>query len=121
MDLSYLKYADLVKNNYFLIKKFTELGIPYKYNGFYFLIDVVDAVLCEDKKIVSFSREIYPQVAQKYGKNDCSIERDIRNIINLYWDKTLKDKLYKFWDGDGKPTCCEFYGILKRYILFELS
>ncbi len=114
------EYTKIVTKNYFLTKKITDLGITKKYTAYYFLLDILDEIINKQRIIKSFSREVYPGLASKYGKHDCSIERDIRNLIATLWDRKLKDKLAYFYSGEGKPTCNEFIYLIKNYILADI-
>ncbi len=116
-----LRYEDLVAHNYYVIAKMNELGITNQYTGFYFLVDILDQLINESKVVRSFSREVYPMLAKKYDKNDCTIERDIRNIINVLWDYRLKNKLVMFWSREEKPSCCEFIYIIKNYLVMDIA
>lgn len=112
-----MKYEDIVAHNYYVMSRIRELGITEQYTGYYFLVDILDQLINESKVVRSFSREVYPVLAKKYNKNDCTIERDIRNIINVLWDYRLKNKLAKFWLKEDKPSCCEFIYIVKNYLV----
>ncbi len=116
-----LKYEDIVAPNYYVMGKMRELGITDQYTGFYFLVDILDQLINESKVVRSFSREVYPMLAKKYHKNDCTIERDIRNIINVLWDYRLKSKLSLFWQKNEKPSCCEFIYIIKNYLVMNIA
>ncbi len=113
-------YSKIVPKNYYFQKKLNEIGITKKYNGYYFLLEILEDLVNNSKTIKSYSREIYPEIARKYGKNECSIERDIRSIINVMWDKRLKEKLGRFWNESYRPSCCEFYNIMKDYLLEDI-
>ncbi len=116
-----LKYGEICTKNYYLRKKFNDLGITKKYTAYYFLLDIEDEIINKARTIKSFSKEIYPELALKYEKNDCSIERDIRNIISRLWDNGLKDKLTFLWTSDEKPTCCEFIYLLRNYVMNDIA
>ena len=116
-----LRYGEICTKNYYLRKKFNDLGITKKYTGYYFLLDIEDEIINKSRTIKSFSKEIYPELAIKYNKNDCSIERDIRNVISKLWDNGLKEKLNSLWITDDKPTCCEFIYLIRNYVLIDIA
>ena len=116
-----LKYGEICTKNYYLRKKFNDLGITKKYTGYYFLLDILDEIINKSRTIKSFSKEIYPELAVKYDKNDCSIERDIRNVIDRLWDDVLKEKLEFLWLNDARPTCCEFIYLIRNYVLVDIA
>jgi len=115
------RYFKFLPNDYFFIKKVKDLGIEPRYLGFYYIIEILDILINEEKYVKSFSKEIYPMVAKKYNKNVSSIERNIRSVINKYWNNSLKENLSEFWHGRNNPTCCDFIFILKNYILSEIA
>lgn len=71
--------------------------------------------------VKSFSKDVYPQVAKKYGKTPCTVERDIRKFIEKFWDCSFKARLEKFWQEEKQPSCKEFIFILKNYLLDGVS
>ena len=108
------KCVKCVTHNYFINKKLIELGIGENYIAHYYLVDILDILINVNPVVRSFSREIYPQVAKRYDKSPCTVERDIRNVIKTFWDKSLKDKLYEFWGRDYPPCCHELiYNCIK--------
>ena len=54
MGVKAQKYGGPVSKNYFIMKKINELGITQKYNGYYFLIDILDMLMNEYPVIRSF-------------------------------------------------------------------
>ena len=111
------KYMPILPRDYFIIKRIGDLGITRNYTGFYYIVEIMDYLINQEMVIKSFSREIYPSLAEKYGKKSCTVERDIRNVIDKLWEGTLKEKLVSYWDKDRKPTCHDFIHILRKYLL----
>lgn len=108
-------YGSIVKDKVYIIKQFDNLGINKHYIGYFMLVDLVSILLKTDEKVESFSKNIYPIVAKKFNKTECTIERNIRNLIDKCWAKTLCDKL-DFDAFDRKPTCREFILKIKFFI-----
>lgn len=115
------EYEEKVCKNYFLIKRMGDLGITNDYIGYYYLVDIMNLLINEAKTFRSFSKELYPYLAEKYNKNLCTIERNIRNLRDKRWDKGLKLKLSKFWDKDKKPSCSKFIYLIKNFVLDDIS
>ncbi len=120
MNTKEQKYQDKMSPNYYFSKKLKDLGITPCYMGYYYLVDIMDMLINRGKHVHSFSGEIYPYVATRYEKSPCTVERDIRNIINLFWSDKLKAKLDGYWLQERKPKCCEFIYILKSYMIEDL-
>jgi len=111
----------MLPKDYFYIKRVKELGITPNYMGFYYIIEILDLLLNEGMIVRSFSKQVYPMLAKKYNKKEITIERNIRNLINKFWEPKLKNELMCLWLREEKPTCCEFIYILKNYILKEIA
>ena len=115
------EYQDKVSKNYFLLKRMGDLGITNEYIGYYYLVDIMDMLINEAKTYRSFSKELFPYLAKKYNKNQCTIERDIRNLRDKRWNRGLKNKLSKFWNNEKKPSCCKFIYLVKNFVLDDIS
>ena len=120
MTAKIIRLHELTKNCYFISKKLTNLGINEDYKGLYFLIDILDEIINNQKIVRSFSRELYPVVAKNLCVNACTIERDIRHIINVLWDYKLKNKLGYLWCKVKKPSCQEFIYLIKNYVIEDI-
>ena len=89
------KYGNFISEKYFIKKCVKKCGVSQNYTAHYFLVDIIDLLVNENLKVKSFSREVYPMLAQKYNKKDCTIERNIRNAIDICWQNK---------DEEDKPT-----------------
>ena len=121
MSTKEMKYGKNVENNIYFIKQLDNLGIDRKYTGYYLLVEIMQVLINEEKSIKSFSRELYPQIARKYHKTDCTIERNIRSLIDKCWNKDMMIKLNVFYLEDFKPTCRTFVYLIKDYILKQIN
>jgi len=111
-----MKYGKMIETKIFFIKQLQYLGINCKYMGFYSLIEILEILVNTKRVVKSFSREVYPEVAQKYGKTVCTIERNIRSLIMKSWSVDLMQKLQKYYPESFKPTCRDFIFMIKNYI-----
>ena len=121
MCLKTEKFTKKISKSYYIKKRVYDLGITDNYIGYYYLIDILDIIINKQKSIRCFSKEVYPNLAEKYNTNDCTIERNIRNIIKVNWEINLKHKLKNFWRDNSRPTCCKFIYIVKNYVLSDLA
>ena len=115
-----IRYGKNVASNIYFLKQLDELGVYRKYTGFYLLVEIMQLLINEDKRIVSFSKQVYPIIAQKYGKTDCTIERNIRNLIHKCWNYDMMIKLNTYYPLDEMPTCREFVYLVKDYITKQI-
>ena len=111
-----MKYKDNVAGNIFFLKQLDNLGIDRKYTGFYLLVEIMQVLINEEKRIKSFSKQVYPKIAEKYGKTNCTVERNIRNLIEHCWCKEMMIQLNTFFPEGKRPTCGEFVYLIKNYI-----
>ncbi len=115
------KYVEVINSNLFIDKVLEGLGVDKSYIGYYFLLDIMNLLINHGMSVRSFSREVYPIIADKYNKNAISVERDIRNFIDKNWRDKMRSELVQFWSSQDKPTCCKFIFMLKSYILTKIA
>ncbi len=120
MSVKDVKFSSVLNENIFFVKMLRELGISSRYLGFYFLIDILDMLINKKMVVKSFSKEVYPIIAQKYNMKECTIERNIRNLIDKSWSQKIKHKVKGLWFNQEKPTCCKFIYIVKNYIVMQI-
>jgi len=91
-----------------------EMGFRIGSNSAGYVVDAIVLLATEESHNIIITKELYPKVAEKYGKQSSSIERGIRAAIERVWmsqeDKDM-EKLYPFtWDGESaeRPTNSEF-------------
>ena len=111
------KYGDVVAENLFIATKLDELGVASNYIGYYYLIDIFEITINGQREVKSYSREIFPIVSQRFSKTTCTVERNIRVLINKCWNEEMSKKLKYFYKENLKPTCCQFIALIKNYIL----
>ena len=120
MSAKELRYGQNVANKVYFVKVLDELGIQRKYMGYYLLIELMEVLVNQDKKITSFSQQVYPIIAEKYGKTACTVERNIRSLIEKNWSYDLMTKLNVYYVDGERPTCREFIYLVKNYILKQI-
>ncbi len=120
MSTKEMMYGDKIATKIYFIKMLDELGIQRKYTGYYLLIELMEVLINQGRKIVSFSREVYPQIAGKYGKTACTVERNIRSLIEKVWCIELMKKLNVYY-VDRKPRCREFIYLIKDYVMKSIT
>ncbi len=115
-----MRYGKNVASNVYFLKQLDNLGIFRKYTGFYLLVEIMQMLINEERRIISFSKEVYPQIAMKYGKTDCTIERNIRNLIHKCWNYDMMTKLNTYYPPNMCPTCREFVYLVRNYIIQQI-
>lgn len=71
------------------------LGIKVKFNGFNYLNCAIFIKLTESDKFSLVTRDVYPEIALRYGTNTCNVERCIRTCICDFM-KREENKKYIF-------------------------
>ena len=120
MNTKEIRYGQNIENKIYFVKKLDELGIERKYTGYYLLVELMEILINQNLKVVSFSKQVYPIIANKFGKTSCTIERNIRSLIKNSWCEELMIKLNVYYVGVKKPTCREFIFLVKNYILKQI-
>lgn len=115
-----MNYDSKISNCKFIIKQIKDLGIDDKYLGYYFLVSIENLLINEKFVMNSFYKDVYPVIAKIYDKNECTIERDIRHLINQIWLDGDKHKIYKLCFG-VKPSCCKFIYVIKNYLIKQIA
>ena len=110
------KFGYLIKDNIYFMIQMDDLGIRRKYTGFFQLIEIIKVLVNDGVMVSSFSREVYPVVAAHYGKSVCTIERNIRNLIDKCWSKEMMEKLNVYFPENKKPSCQQFIYMCKNYV-----
>lgn len=111
------KYGHAVADKIYFIKCLNELGLTKQYIGFYYMVLILDLLINGNVADKSFCKNVYPIVAKTYNKSACTVERDIRILI----EKCDKTKLAKKLNFASKITCCKFIRLINKYILNSLG
>lgn len=94
------------------------LGIGATYRGYRYLSYGISLCLEDENYLLSVSKLLYPQIAHMYRTSSCSVERDLRTVIKVCWERGNKSYLEKLamHPLDSRPTSGEFIDILVAYI-----
>ena len=93
------------------------LGIGATYRGYRYLCYGINLCLSEEY-LLSISKLLYPTIAKEYNTTLSSVERDIRTVVQVCWDKGNKSLLQDIalHPLQNKPTASEFLDIVVAYI-----
>jgi two-component system response regulator (stage 0 sporulation protein A) len=94
------------------------LGIGATYRGYRYLSYGVYLCLQDENYLLSVSKLLYPEIAHTYATTSCSVERDIRTVVKVCWERGNKTYLQKLamHSLDARPTAGEFIDILVGHI-----
>ena len=98
-----------------------KIGISPSLKGYQYLREIIAVSLEDDGLLQSVTKTLYPMIATKFDSTPTRVERDIRHAIEVAWNKTRVEILYKYFgytiDGDkGKPTNSEFIAMIIDWI-----
>lgn len=98
-------------------KVLLELGMPTNVKGYQYLRDGILLAIEDISMLHYITKSVYPSIAEKYDATPGSVERAIRNAIEICFTRTRGDVLYKMFgnaiDVDkGKVTNSEFIGLI---------
>lgn len=94
-------------------KMLHDLGIPSHIKGYQFLRDAVNMIFDNPNMIGGITKELYPELADKYNTTVSRVERSIRHAVEVSWNRgdiELMEKIFGHSvDIDrAKPTNSEF-------------
>lgn len=94
------------------------LGIGATYRGYRYLCYAVSLCLQDEEYLLSISKLLYPKIAKEFNTTLSSVERDIRTVIQVCWDRGNKNLLQDIalHPLSSRPTAGEFLDILVAYI-----
>ena len=90
-----------------------ELGMPAHLRGYHYLREAV-LLSMEDMELVgSITKLLYPEIAKTFQTTNIKVERAIRSIIEIGWERgnqELFEKIFGYSKTCGKtrPTNSEF-------------
>jgi two-component system response regulator (stage 0 sporulation protein A) len=72
-----------------------DLMLPPSYKGYRYMKDAI-LMLCDDDYVcTSFTKNIYPVIAEKYGSTSQNIEKNIRSAVNKIYAVNSREDLEK--------------------------
>ena len=109
------KNIDFRQNNLQLsiTKVLHELGIPSHIKGYQYIREGISIIYTKPQKIGGITKELYPEIADKFGTTNSRVERAIRHAIEVSWNRGNWDLMEEIFghsvDIDkAKPTNSEF-------------
>jgi two-component system response regulator (stage 0 sporulation protein A) len=94
-----------------------QMGVPAHIKGYQYLRDAILLVINEINYLGAVTKELYPNIAEKYHTTPSRVERAIRHAIELAWDRGNVEMMNKFFGYTinverGKPTNSEFIAMI---------
>ena len=101
-----------------------EIGIPAHIKGYQYVRAAIVLAVERPAIINAVTKELYPEVARRYGTTPSRVERAIRHAIEVAWDRGDVETLQRFFgytvsNIKGKPTNSEFIAMIADRISLQ--
>lgn len=95
-----------------------DLGIPRTYLGFKHLSYSVLVAMENEDRLLSVTKSLYPVVAAKFQTNATCVERNLRTVIKVCWERGNRPLLNEIagYEILQKPSTGEFISMLAVYL-----
>lgn len=112
-----IKYSDIPDLQSRICDLLHELGVSSKYIGFFYTMDAVMLVIDKPQSVNMITKQLYPEIAQRYGVTWNTVERNIRTIILAVWNKRRAELEHMAgFAFENKPNTAQFISILADYV-----
>ena len=121
MQILYGREIRLIMETHEIERLIRSLGIGANYRGYHYLSLGVSLCLQDENYLLSISKLLYPKIAHTYCTTACSVERDIRTVVRICWERGDKNLLENIamHSLEHRPTTGEFIDILVGYIKYH--
>ena len=94
-----------------------EVGVPAHIKGYQYLREAIMMVINDTDIINQITKQLYPEIANKYNTTPSRVERAIRHAIEVAWGRGEQGTVesifgYTVSAQKGKPTNSEFIAML---------
>lgn len=103
-----------------------EVGVPAHIKGYQYLREAIMMVVNDIDVINQITKQLYPEIANKYHTTPSRVERAIRHAIEVAWARGQIDTVenifgYTVSSSKGKPTNSEFIAMIADKLRLELK
>ena len=103
-----------------------QLGIPAHLFGHNYLREAILMVVHDRSLATKLSKAVYPVIARKYGKSAASVEKAMRNALDIAWERGRTDLLndlfgYTININKGRATNSEFIALIADKLSLKYS
>ena len=111
---------------YYITKIMLELGMPVHLSGYHYLREAI-RISMEDMELVgSVTKLLYPEIAKVFHTESEKVERAIRSVIEVGWERGNVDFYelifgYSRKHGNSRPTNSEFIVALADLARMEFA
>lgn len=103
---------------------FVSIGIPPHIKGYGYLREGIKMTVNDPCIINRVTKELYPNIAQKYDTTPSKVERAIRHAIEVAWNRGRIEAINaifgaRIYLGAEKPTNSEFIALMADKLILE--
>lgn len=103
---------------------FITIGIPPHIKGFTYLREGIKMAVADPSIINRVTKELYPQIGEKYSTSASKVERAIRHAIEVAWNRGRTDAISSIFGarvyiGSERPTNSEFIALVADKLILE--
>ena len=103
-----------------------EIGVPAHIKGYFYIREAICMVTNDIELLSAVTKELYPNIANKYNTTPSRVERAIRHAIEVAWNRGRVETLnslfgYTTTKDRGKPTNSEFIAIISDKLRMKLK
>lgn len=115
------------KNHHLMITSILhEIGVPAHIKGYTYMRDAIKMVINDNELLGAITKELYPNIAQKYNTTPSRVERAIRHAIEVAWTRGRVETIdlifgYTIDQNKGKPTNSEFIAMVADKIRMQVG
>lgn len=107
-----------------LSKTLKRMGFSASLQGYKYLLYAIMLSIQRPEALKQITTFLYPSIAKKFHVTTSSVERCIRNAIEIAWlrgDIDFNNELFQYSVNaeKGKPTNAEFISVLTEHFLFK--
>ena len=103
-----------------------EVGVPAHIKGYQYLREAIMMVVNDIDIINQITKQLYPEIAQKYHTTPSRVERAIRHAIEVAWGRgepSVVENIFGYTvsASKGKPTNSEFIATIADKLRLEIK
>ncbi len=103
-----------------------ELGAPENLLGHPYMVEALLLVVEDRTYIDNITFGLYPQVAARFDTTASRVERAMRHLLEVIWDRSDPDLLFRYFGNTvsaskGKPTNSEFIARISNIVKQRLK
>ena len=103
-----------------------EVGVPAHIKGYQYLREAIIMVVKNIDMINQITKQLYPEIAERYHTTPSRVERAIRHAIEVAWGRGQQATVERIFGytvsaAKGKPTNSEFIAMIADKLRLELK